>query len=71
MELKQKNHLDTTELDKVLIVPYGIETSIEPGELLVNDWVLIVPYGIETSNNDTLEKVRDVVLIVPYGIETL
>ena len=56
-------------MDRVLIVPYGIETTdnIEPnGDNLL---VLIVPYGIETLYGVSGKRLL-FVLIVPYGIET-
>ena len=55
-------------MDRVLIVPYGIETrQVGAGELRPR--VLIVPYGIETLLPKPVRKKTDV-LIVPYGIET-
>ena len=55
-------------MDRVLIVPYGIETdkkTTSKNHLSV----LIVPYGIETLSLFS-EMIAFSVLIVPYGIET-
>ena len=47
MELKLLMELQPKLKINLLIVPYGIETSYEPKELL-SLILLIVPYGIET-----------------------
>ena len=47
MELKHNFPFALSAFNEVLIVPYGIETSIKPLFRLYFD-VLIVPYGIET-----------------------
>ena len=54
---------------KVLIVPYGIETTFEYVCSLTAVSVLIVPYGIETEYSSLDSDIKKV-LIVPYGIET-
>ena len=48
MELKHQNKTAYINLDKLLIVPYGIETRILQSYQEDNP-LLIVPYGIETS----------------------
>ena len=53
----------------LLIVPYGIETTIsDPRKPLI--LLLIVPYGIETYVVGHIDVIFTVLLIVPYGIET-
>ena len=47
MELKQLSTTEKALLDKLLIVPYGIETRYFP-ECNKKSVLLIVPYGIET-----------------------
>ena len=47
MELKRTRGRRINQLNKVLIVPYGIET-MERSEGYLLQRVLIVPYGIET-----------------------
>ena len=68
MELKQnKRGLRRNGL-KVLIVPSGIETTIERVKFSFNA-VLIVPSGIETCRIAQPSYLPSV-LIVPSGIET-
>ena len=55
-------------LINLLIVPYGIETTLRPCYLTAHR-LLIVPYGIETRGYRTSYH-RCRLLIVPYGIET-
>ena len=55
--------------EKVLIVPYGIETEKRYPEEAARQ-VLIVPYGIETPSQERRGSPHAEVLIVPYGIET-
>ena len=47
MELKHKIYLYLILLDRLLIVPYGIETSFARAAF-ASLGLLIVPYGIET-----------------------
>ncbi len=47
MELKQKQQTTASNWEKLLIVPYGIETAKHLVRLLRVS-LLIVPYGIET-----------------------
>ena len=49
MELKRYKLVSGTLLDRVLIVPYGIETVDASHNLALFFKVLIVPYGIETT----------------------
>ncbi len=49
MELKQNYYISPCKLFGLLIVPYGIETSVQR-ENTGNYTLLIVPYGIETKN---------------------
>ena len=69
MELKRRtiHILQITNL--LLIVPYGIETSLGD-QLKTFSILLIVPYGIETSNLAATFIMHTMLLIVPYGIET-
>ena len=53
----------------LLIVPYGIETTVTFSSPESAPSLLIVPYGIETYYHDTPVLVLGL-LIVPYGIET-
>ena len=48
MELKHSRFAKFEDFEKLLIVPYGIETVcyISPG---ISVFLLIVPYGIETT----------------------
>ena len=55
-------------LQRLLIVPYGIETVTCAG-LDKPSFLLIVPYGIETHRTNRLAQLLTL-LIVPYGIET-
>ena len=55
---------------RLLIVPYGIETRYTHTRTIANDRLLIVPYGIETITEETTKKYNKQLLIVPYGIET-
>ena len=68
MELKQVRDQRKNRRRRLLIVPYGIETTIEEDPANTSN-LLIVPYGIETDGTS-----RDYphlnLLIVPYGIET-
>ena len=50
MELKQQNFSEWGYNLILLIVPYGIETSI-PCMCILSKSLLIVPYGIETNKN--------------------
>ena len=54
----------------LLIVPYGIETSIFKSLWVQKVFLLIVPYGIETLLSSP-SSCSIILLIVPYGIETL
>ena len=47
MELKQSISKESEGIKRLLIVPYGIETSEKIPET-EEDILLIVPYGIET-----------------------
>ena len=49
MELKLTIYSDHLKLNRVLIVPYGIETAINIIHVRKQPAVLIVPYGIETN----------------------
>ena len=49
MELKRRNRSKQERDIQLLIVPYGIETSIPPTKWMEIDGLLIVPYGIETQ----------------------
>ena len=69
MELKRENQVDFTFDYELLIVPYGIETSVALLPISPFKRLLIVPYGIETFLSRT-SVVLHVLLIVPYGIET-
>ena len=55
--------------NRLLIVPYGIETQFRTSCPLKCYQLLIVPYGIETSLTN-INTERPGLLIVPYGIET-
>ena len=68
MELKLRVTNQFNHSRKLLIVPYGIETSQMHHEELLSQ-LLIVPYGIETIFR-TRKKDSEGLLIVPYGIET-
>ena len=70
MELKLITAKMPFALQDVLIVPYGIETSIVFFVTSSPLAVLIVPYGIETSAKLASADRHTEVLIVPYGIET-
>ena len=48
MELKPQNYLSFISSDRLLIVPYGIETTCFVLIRTSSIWLLIVPYGIET-----------------------
>ena len=48
MELKQGTELKVALQRELLIVPYGIETSVPYQAGVQNYFLLIVPYGIET-----------------------
>ena len=48
MELKRENQVDFTFDYELLIVPYGIETSVALLPISPFKRLLIVPYGIET-----------------------
>ena len=69
MELKRLKTVFIFGTHGVLIVPYGIETSVRR-LMFLSTCVLIVPYGIETFCYTWGYK-DYLVLIVPYGIETL
>ena len=58
------------ELQKLLIVPYGIETCKSLQVRILPVSLLIVPYGIETTGIDR-RRYSSILLIVPYGIETI
>ena len=69
MELKPDAAADASaQLMTLLIVPYGIETTIETIDRCDKP-LLIVPYGIETTLCISGDRCRSL-LIVPYGIET-
>ena len=58
--------------NRLLIVPYGIETFFS--SLVTSSIIslLIVPYGIETIHFQLTNHIRVyLLLIVPYGIETV
>ncbi len=62
-----KVKVSLAERNLLLIVPYGIEMTIEVWVCLFV-YLLIVPYGIEINRVSlTLFVVK--LLIVPYGIE--
>ena len=69
MELKHYDIFKNYYANKLLIVPYGIETNNVAGGVNTSVNLLIVPYGIETcfcmASSWSL-----FLLIVPYGIET-
>ena len=69
MELKQMWEAAKSMHGTLLIVPYGIETTVTFSSPESAPSLLIVPYGIEThlTVGATLENS---LLIVPYGIET-
>ena len=69
MELKLCPGSNTPFSCKLLIVPYGIETSQNGKSSLFWSGLLIVPYGIETTLYSFGEN-YNLLLIVPYGIET-
>ena len=48
MELKQPRALIELAQSGLLIVPYGIETTVSYEDILKEVALLIVPYGIET-----------------------
>ena len=50
MELKHYSIGQENKFDVLLIVPYGIETSVRSG-ISFPSLLLIVPYGIETLYN--------------------
>ncbi len=54
---------------ELLIVPYGIETTLIAPFLECAVLLLIVPYGIETLYRPQT-ALKTCLLIVPYGIET-
>ena len=68
MELKHYFAQVQDSPNRLLIVPYGIETSLTVSlfRLLL---LLIVPYGIETQSDRLVLRFL-LLLIVPYGIET-
>ena len=49
MELKLQKDKALHATDRLLIVPYGIETWKDEQANQIQDLLLIVPYGIETS----------------------
>ena len=49
MELKRKMSFPNLVCGVLLIVPYGIETTLN-GKPFFDICLLIVPYGIETKN---------------------
>ena len=69
MELKLKTVTKMLSGENLLIVPYGIETSLYIQYIMMLK-LLIVPYGIETSYHWSLAAAC-ILLIVPYGIETM
>ena len=70
MELKQCYVELFGNINKLLIVPYGIETLSVLLYHIHRSKLLIVPYGIETSIYHRL-NISSLLLIVPYGIETV
>ena len=70
MELKLSLSWHTNTMSELLIVPYGIETSIVSILWLNVRYLLIVPYGIETVLTPYFSAPNVYLLIVPYGIET-
>ena len=70
MELKPDFRYPGIDKDNLLIVPYGIETSVKRLSIYQKG-LLIVPYGIETKGKEGYIGLRDFLLIVPYGIETM
>ena len=68
MELKQLKNYPLTFVLFLLIVPYGIETSLSVDFQRIFR-LLIVPYGIETASRCFVTRTASL-LIVPYGIET-
>ena len=48
MELKHVSKFRLEMVKQLLIVPYGIETTLRRREILIQTRLLIVPYGIET-----------------------
>ena len=69
MELKRSRLPYLFILLRLLIVPYGIETSIFKYYVYSIE-LLIVPYGIETYSSTLILSTDSKLLIVPYGIET-
>ena len=69
MELKPQKWLNIASILGLLIVPYGIETSLDAFQYAPGERLLIVPYGIETTHQ-VLKTPDKPLLIVPYGIET-
>ena len=70
MELKQVGYQHLSPVFLLLIVPYGIETTLPPVESVFVRVLLIVPYGIETYLTSVPFRPYPDLLIVPYGIET-
>ena len=70
MELKLRTVKEVSKNINLLIVPYGIETSIGVSVTSI-PILLIVPYGIETYLEIISIFAGNKLLIVPYGIETL
>ena len=68
MELKHTEGFRKHIVTRLLIVPYGIETTCFLTKYSFTG-LLIVPYGIETSA-ETVPLFTSLLLIVPYGIET-
>ena len=56
MELKQRTPLFFRYNDRLLIVPYGIETNVYHWLMKKAVTLLIVPYGIETPGVTALLK---------------
>ena len=69
MELKRFTARDNLSLYNLLIVPYGIETTLNRVGTPIVRALLIVPYGIETLIRNFFSHFH-ILLIVPYGIET-
>ena len=69
MELKLARYVGAYREIYLLIVPYGIETTIRIRAVKINI-LLIVPYGIETRDKLKVTTSVNELLIVPYGIET-
>ena len=69
MELKWDSQPDHRAWCRLLIVPYGIEITVNNSHNLGDPGLLIVPYGIEMLSKTGVILPHPPLLIVPYGIE--